>query len=278
VDDTFNTVNEMTSWKPLDTARAASLSDARRQLHHAAQLATAFGISFLEKKPDDSHTNLEWMESDGALASNALNGTRVRLRVSDLTLMLGDASCSMLGRTLDDAVDWLTRELRGAGFDASQFTTSRHYEIPHHEVDDGEPFTASLDDLEQLSRWYSNGARVFNDVKSANENAADVRCWPHHFDIATLLSFSGGKSVGVGLEPGDGYYDEPYFYLNMYPSPQANALPDSLDGGGQWHTREWIGAVLPASAITSNALEQEAQVRSFIKSAIDTNTKLIGAS
>jgi len=268
----------MTSWKPLDTARAPSLSDARRQLHHAAQLATAFGISFLEKKPDDSHTNLEWIESDGVLASNALNGTRVGLRVSDLTLVVGASACSLLGRTIDDAVDWLTRELRGAGFDASRFTTKRHYDIPHHEVDDGEPFSASPGDLEQLSRWYSNAARVFSDIKTANRNAADVRCWPHHFDIATLLSFAGGKSVGAGLEPGDVYYDEPYFYVNMYPSPKADQLPDSLEGGGKWHTHEWIGAVLPASSITSNGAAQETQVRSFITSAINTNTKLTGAS
>src|SRR4051812_30076366 len=42
---------------------ATRLSDARRQLHHAAQFATAAGISYLPARPDDSHTNLEWLPS-----------------------------------------------------------------------------------------------------------------------------------------------------------------------------------------------------------------------
>ena len=69
----------MTTWKPLDTSAGARLSDARRQLHHAAQLATAFGISYLPKKPDDSHTNLEWIESNSALASNPLGENRIAM-------------------------------------------------------------------------------------------------------------------------------------------------------------------------------------------------------
>src|SRR4029079_7803840 len=110
---------------------------------------------------------------------------------------------------------------------------------------------------------------------ASDSQASDVRCWPHHFDIATLITPAEGKSVGVGLEPGDNYYDEPYFYVNMLPAPDAKALPDSLEGDGVWHTQEWIGAVLPVSRITSDSQSQESQVQRFLRSAIDTAKRAV---
>ena len=74
----------------LDTSMAASLSDARLQAHHAAQFATAAGISYLPPEADDSQTNLEWLPELGALASHVIPGPspfRIAVRVSDLTLL-----------------------------------------------------------------------------------------------------------------------------------------------------------------------------------------------
>ena len=93
-----------------------------------------------------------------------------------------------------------------------------------------------------------------------------MRCWPHHFDIATLIEVSPKQTVGVGMEPGDVYYNEPYFYVNMSPSPAVDAPRAALSGGGAWHTHEWIGAVLPATRIgTTN---QREQCMAFLQSAI----------
>jgi hypothetical protein len=77
----------------LDPQIATDLSDARRQLHHAVQLATAAGISYLPAAADDSHTNLEWLDVSGMLASNVIPSTkpfRVAVRAADLTLALLD--------------------------------------------------------------------------------------------------------------------------------------------------------------------------------------------
>jgi hypothetical protein len=265
----------MTTWKPLDTSHAGQLSDARRQLHHAAQLATAFGISYLPKKPDDSHTNLEWIEADSALASNPLGVNRVAIRVPDLTLMIGGESLPLHGKTMEGAAQWLRARLSDAGLDGDKYTLERHYEIPDHPVASGAKFDAHDNDLGQLSGWYSNAAGAFEKIRSRDPNVSDIRCWPHHFDIATLIVPGVGKSVGVGLEPGDTYYDEPYFYVNMYPSPGADELPDPPEGNGQWHTKEWIGAVLPGSRVRSNASEQESQVDEFLQSAINTAKRIV---
>lgn len=265
----------MATWKAIDPDAAKTLSNARLQLHHAAQLAAAFGISYLPKKPDDSHTNLEWLERDGALASNPLEGKRIALRVSDLRLLIGSSSLPLQGRTISAAAEWIKKTLESAGMDGSKYTLARHYEIPSHPVASGRSFDARNEDLEQLALWYSNAAAQFEMIRSNDSRASEVRCWPHHFDIATLITPSKGTSVGIGLEPGDNYYDEPYFYVNMYPSPSAETLPDSLKGEGTWHTREWGGAVLPGSRLTEDRHSQQSQVEAFLRSAIDTAKRVV---
>lgn len=275
------------SWAPVSPAAARSLADARRQLHHAAQLATAFGISFLPPRGDDSHTNLEWLPETGALASNALHDVRVALRVAELTLELqvpraarngGDAGSALFpltGRTLEDGAAWIRERLAAARLDRSRYTLARHYEIPPHAVASGAAFDADAAALDELARWFGNAAALFERLRAGNPTASEVRCWPHHFDIATLMTIAPGRTVGVGLEPGDAYYDEPYFYVNMHPSPRADALTTQPPGGGSWHTREWIGAVLPGSRLVEGAHAQEGQARAFLDGAIRLATELV---
>jgi hypothetical protein len=258
-----------------DPAKARSLADARRQTHHAAQLATAAGISFLPKQADDSHTNLEWLPDLGALASRLVPSSdpfRVGVRVAGLELFLLDDGNTVVdslpldGQTITDAESWLRERVGRRGAQRSRFTLAKHYEIPHHAVDDGKPFDASdRAAFNELAAWFALGARQLERVRVSNASS-EVRCWPHHFDIATLIDVAPEKTVGVGMEPGDVYYDEPYFYVNARPEPPADAVSVPLAGAGSWHTHEWFGAVLPGSRIRSS--DGESQVAEFVESAI----------
>jgi hypothetical protein len=260
-------------WRDIDPHQAASLGDARRQLHHAAQLASAFGISYLPKTPDDSHTNLEWIDADDALVSREADGCRIGIRVKNLELTAGARSLSLRGCTVAQASAWVRDALSDAGLLPDRFTTERHYQIPRHRVDYGAVFDARDEDLEQLAAWYSNAALLLELVRGVHPTASEVRCWPHHFDLATLITMDGGRSIGAGMEPGDIYYDQPYLYVNLHPSPEPSRLTQMLEGGGTWHTHEWTGAVLLGSSVDS--ANQEKQARAFLKSAIVTATKLI---
>lgn len=262
-------------WIPVDPQIAPELNDARRQLHHAAQLATAFGISYIEPGPDDSHTNLEWLPQLAALASNEENGVRVAVRISTLTLQVDDEPMALHGATMNIAAQWLVTRLVELGFDGDRLTLARHYEIPPHAVADGQPFDARSKHLEQLTAWFGNSAAIFEALRASEPRASVVRCWPHHFDLATLITVGEGRTVGVGMEPGDLYYDEPYYYVNMHPNPPAEALVDSLKGNGSWHTHEWIGAVLPASRIPTNPDAQQDAVGAFLRSAVAAATQLV---
>jgi hypothetical protein len=266
------------AWQPVRPEESTHLSDTRLQLHHAAQFGTAAGISFLEHRPDDSHTNLEWVPSLAGLVSRVIpagKGFRIGVRPADLTLLIVTekdqpiARYKLHGRTIVEATQWIREQLAPLGVDPARYTLKRDYEIPAHPVAMGDSFDASeRAQFEELAKWFSNGASILGSLARSIHDASEVRCWPHDFDIATLIPVAHERTIGVGLEPGDGSYDEPYFYVNMrpYASPaQVRSRP--LWGRGIWHTGEWTGAVLTGSRLEGASL-QEWQVREFIDSAV----------
>lgn len=225
-------------------------TDARLQLHWAAQLAATVGRTLATPRADDSHASFRWM--DGALVQE--DRFRSGLRLHDLTLLLGDAELALDGRTLDDGFAWLASRAPGV---RKQFDDP----MPHHAVADGAPFSRrDAEAFEELARCYAEAAallRAFSD---------DVRCWPHHFDIATLLELGGGKTIGIGRSPGDESCDEPYWYVNHYPATARRDLPP-LAGGGRWHTDGWVGAMLP--------LSRGGDAKAFLASAVAASRELL---
>jgi len=279
-----------TRWQAISPAMATALRDARLQLHHAAQLAPASGISYLRAEADDSHTNLEWIASLAVLASRELPtkpAVRVAIRPRDLTVMLLEggaqvASLALHSVTIERAGRWLSEALAEHGLDPRRFTLKRHFVIPTHPVGDGAPFdTSTTQPFAEIARWFANADEVLRSLAAEIDGATPVRCWPHHFDIATLIALppaagTASRAIGVGLEPGDRYYEQPYWYVNPQPQPAAKGLP-TLEGGGHWHTEDWIGAVLPGDRLSFDAGEQQRQTIDFLRSAIDSCRHLLGA-
>ena len=120
--------------------------------------------------------------------------------------------------------------------------------------------------LSELAAWFANGRTALEKVRRAilarGLEAPEPRCWPHHFDLATLTSFplpEGGAAayIGAGVSPGDKFYDEPYFYLSVYPKPNPSALP-KLPPIGHWRFEEFTAAVATAKTILASARPEAA--------------------
>ena len=56
--------------------------------------------------------------------------------------------------------------------------------------------------------------------------------------------------VGAGLSPGDAYYDEPYFYVSVYPQPDRAGAAAPAEAR-PLHTHEFTAAVVPAHQIVA---------------------------
>ena len=63
------------------------------------------------------------------------------------------------------------------------------------------------------------------------------------------------------------YYDEPYFYVSVYPEPNRAALPN-LPMLGHWHVRDFVGAVATADKIVA-AKNQQGETDDFLRAAVD---------
>ena len=113
-------------------------------------------------------------------------------------------------------------------------------------------------------------------------NASEVRCWPHHFDIATVANLGPrngnegsdqARSIGIGVSPGDEHYAQPYAYVS--PSPRFDRLPDPPKPG-RWHTDGFFGAVATGDAILGLPNRGQGLI-GFIMEAVDIGRKRLGA-
>lgn len=250
------------------------LAEARTQCHQAVQINTRLARGFVPPQADDSHTSLCWDAVAGALMGQPVAQFRLGLRVTDLTLVLlepaGDvrAVLSLDGRTFEEAIEWLGKQLSVIGRDPAPLADPLHFELDDHPLLHGAPFRLRGCEplFEELAKWYGNAALCLSAISSP------VRCWPHHFDIATQIG-AGERSIGVGLSPGDTSYPEPYFYVTPSPYPDASQLPELSTGS--WHTSGWVGAVLTADE-TLPKLDQQGFVQGFLDAVVEAlGTRLL---
>jgi hypothetical protein len=139
------------------------------------------------------------------------------------------------------------------------------------------------DALAELAAWFGNAelslGAIHRQMLGRKLAASPLRCWPHHFDLATLITLPARNgdatgNVGAGFSPGDEYYDEPYFYVSVYPEPDPKTLP-SLPTLGHWHLREFVAAVAPEHKIVA-AKNQQAETDDFLRAAVDGAIKVLG--
>lgn len=276
-----------------ETISPQELIESRLQLHYAVQYIAAASAALVEPLPDDSHASFGWnpvLEAFVGSPIQAAQSFQVALEPISLTLILIDrynetiASLPLQGKTMQEGLDWLQQEVHKLGADASKivFLDYPPNDFPDHPLAHGAAFDASQAlALRELTDYYITTDRLLQAIATTNENASAIHIWPHHLDIAMLITLpdtNDGNSliVGLGLSPGDTSYPEPYWYVYPYPYPDIANLP-ILDGQAFWHTQHWVGAVLRSSQLTenSNAKTWQQEVATFLHSALQASITLL---
>lgn len=272
------------------------LTESRLQLHYAVQFIAATGAALVEPLPDDSHASFAWnpgLEAFVGLTIPATQPFQIALEPVSLTLIVVDdqndaiASLPLHGKTMLEGLEWLQQEVSKLGADASKivFLDYPPNDFPDHPLAHGASFDASQAlALRKLADYYITTERLLQTIVTTNGNASAIHIWPHHFDIAMLITLPGTKNghpltVGIGLSPGDTTYPEPYWYVSPYPYPDIANLP-ILDGQAFWHTQHWVGAVLRSSQLTENASTEtrQQQIATFLHSALKASITLLKQS
>jgi hypothetical protein len=273
-------------WRPLGATAPTELIDPRIQAHWGAQVILAVADGWIEAKPDDNHTNMEWLAEHDALVGNPTPaGLCLGLRPGDLTLVglwrdgRTQGTYPLVGRTLAEALTWADDCVARAARTSPRGIKPRDYDMPTHAVASGSPFSADRASLEELGRWFGNGDALLREIAAAEPGATPIRCWPHHFDIAGIVFLDPdapadkARQIGFGLSPGDHSYPEPYFYVTPWPIREGAAYP-LLDGGGYWHRKGFTGAVLEGSVLVADD-GQLARTRAYFASALNAARKIM---
>jgi hypothetical protein len=162
---------------------------------------------------------------------------------------------------------WLKQNLAELGIKADHISLDLPYEIENYDY--SEALVVDKQALQEYADLYQNTQNSLQNVLTNWEEAFDIRCWPHHFDLATLIPLktdSEGeilKSIGVGLSPGDEGVEEPYVYVNIWPQVDLNILEKHSLSTGQWNKSGWSGAVLTYAQMLCSK-NQEGDYQSFI--------------
>jgi len=285
-------------WQTVGKVEEQGLVDSRLQLHYAAQLAAAVGNTLVPAVADYSHTALNWFA--GGLFSGQVEGAtpfRVGLDMAKVGLIVishtqetasGHVSQNyhlpLNGHSFADRLAALQALISELGYAGAQVQPPSYQpgEFPAHPIAEGAAFAIKEDQAAELGRYYGNAALLLQAVSVQEAQASPVRVWPHHFDMATLVSLEPadgeqGRSVGVGFSPGDATYAQPYFYVTPWPYPPTAALPALRVG--RWHTAAWVGAILTASDLLSDRhADQQARAQEFLDQAIAASHQLLAAT
>lgn len=281
-------------WSALGRTPPTALVAARTLAHHAVQWPTRAARANLAALPDDSHSSLDWDAALGALLSlppPARPGDlRLGLQIAGLRLIAVRDGRVRDELTLDGKTDaaagvWVDSLLKAAGL-APASAIALPYEIPDDPVASGAPYEVRNEAtaLEELARWFGAGSAVLEELRTRlaalRPGPSPLRCWPHHFDIATVVGLEEGdpehaRSIGIGLSPGDEFYPQPYVYLGPSPPLQASGLPD-LPRPGHWHTQGFIGAVATGEAILRLS-DRHRELLAFLTGAFEICRARLGA-
>jgi len=185
------------------------------------------------------------------------------------------------GKTDEEAGIWVDTKMHGLSLKPATGATLG-YALPAHPAGGGRHRLGRLGrELGELSRWFGGPVEALEEFR--RERAAlhpgPVRCWPHHFDIATLVRLDestdeSARSIGVGASPGDEFYSQPYVYVSPWPRFDAAGLPE-LPQLGHWRTEGFFGAVATAEDILSMA-ERARALRTFIQAAFEIGRTHLG--
>ena len=271
-------------WTTLPSLGDNAIADARIASHYAVQWLGRFGRAYGTPAPDDSHTSLQWDSGTSTLV-NGGPAQSLSFSFSTMTLTLrasaSDDVFALDGHTDADVRAWFGEAVEKIGLDPSALDGPLPYDMPESPLASGGRYDIAQvkSGVEFLEGLYRNASSLLNAVKDVDDRALPIRCWPHHFDVATLIAVEeqtseDSRSIGVGMSPGDDNYPTPYLYVTPWPYPDVKRLKD-LPGPAHWHMEGWVGAILTVRELNA-ASDPKNAVSQFVSSALSQANALLG--
>jgi hypothetical protein len=259
----------MKHWIPIPKVDLTALTETRKHLHQSVQVVSAVPRNVLPHDPSDTSASLDWSFEFACLESMGFGKQqdyKAGIIFGEFKLVLikngsALAKYDLEGHSTNDALSWMKDQLSQQGLDASKVNLDLPYEIEDYDYNTSLEINALA--AKAFSCLFGNTFQILQKVKEKFPKAEAIRCWPHHFDIATLIPIerdSNGevvKSIGIGFSPGDEAVPEPYLYVNSWPVIDRKELIRFELDKGEWVDANWSGATLKYAEMLN---DQDGQV------------------
>ncbi len=231
------------------------------QIHLAAQYLAAAGISFLDKKEDDSHTNLAWEVENNRLATHSFgNGTNqvgLNLLSTNLEWLVNgtaEATIDLQTSTHSEILNWLNNQAQKHQID-KEYRYDFHYELPYPSISEDYKFQIDNTESKIYAEELNRAQTSFQSFLSENNLDSPIRVWPHHFDLGiySQLDQSENTFLAAGLAIPDTLVDGLYYYASGYKDGKE-IVTKTFKGmdRGDWRS-DWDGATLASEGVDINA-------------------------
>ena len=234
------------------------MKDLAEQTHLAAQYLAAAGISFLTKKPDDSHTNLGFIADSGEVETHPLSEHNDKLILNYNTFSLEWKSNTekiafkLDGATHSEVLQWLS-ETSKAQLN-KEYNYNLHYDLPYTLKEDSKFSLSDASTLKELMHLRILSQFIIEEIDQYYNLNTSIRIWPHHFDTGLYDAVPGTDiSVGLGLAIPDSVCNEHYLYITGYKDGKAMDTSgfDKLSKG-EWKSSGFTGAILNTKGLVES--------------------------
>ncbi|AXT19127.1 hypothetical protein D7030_14115 [Flavobacteriaceae bacterium AU392] len=245
------------------------------QMHLAAQYLATAGISFIEKRDDDSHTNLGWVSNLASLQTHPLNSTGDVLSLNynsfSLEWLVNNTVTnhfSLHKKTHKNIVEWISKTSEEHGI-TIPYAYKLHYDLPYKAITDDYVFELkNRNELDVLISYRTLAQQAIEFTLKNYNLITDIRIWPHHFDTGSFFVDSNGIGIGVGMAIPDNMINDFYLYVSGYKGHDNIELSNTKEiKYGRYYNNEWKGIALPITGINKEI------AINFYENAINNYTK-----
>ena len=225
-----------------------------KTFHIAAQYLATVAISFLDKKDDDSHTNLGW--KDGALHTHPLSEENCvfSLHYESFSLIWSNdlgykESLSLDGKKHSEIVHWIRKTSLKAK-QSKVYEYKLHYDLPYEKITSDYTYQKPTEkETQQLIAQRNLVQQALEEVLK-NQNAS-IRIWPHHFDSGAFFMATEEVDIGLGMAIPDNIINDFYFYVSGYKGHDGIEIPSTLEiKKGNYYNNGWKGIALAVSNVS----------------------------
>lgn len=246
------------------------------RIHYLCQVLAKAGRTYVDKKEDDSHTNLYFDAAKNRIETHWINTNQGKvklvLRITDFCMLWVNEKeesiqiISTVKKLESEVLSQLEKGIFQIGLNPNGFADPMHYQIPEYTFV-GQPYQMiNRHNLDEWMEWRALGEEACEKVLRILDIESSIRIWPHHFDTGIFVVASEDISIGFGLAMADELIGAPYFYMTGYPNKGDlifENLPDL--GNGTWEiTNRFKGAILAISELEESKIALDTYIENAI--------------